>query len=93
MLRIEHSQDEVTDSTCLVNLDQAKELDSGDIRRILSIPNSLLEKNKKTQVNKTSIEKPDLVLDGTTYRAVNVTYYLSNTNRINQNYLIDRGAN
>ena len=50
-------------------------------------------KNKRTQVSKTNIEKPDLVLDGTTCRTVNVTYYLSNTNKIHQKSSIDRGTN
>ena len=76
-----------------MNLAQAKDLDSGYIRSILSVPNTIPEKKKKTQVNKTNVEKRDLVADGTTYRAVNFTYYLSNTNMTHQKCLIDRGDN
>ena len=46
-------------------------------------------------MNKSEVSKPDVVIDGTTYRAVNayITYSLLNTNRIHKNSLIDRDAN
>lgn len=59
-----------------MNLAQAKELDSADIISVLSILNTLSDKKKKIQLSKTNFKKPDLVLDGTTYRAVNVAHYL-----------------
>ena len=95
-VEITHEDDD-EESTRLANFSQAKELTTGDVRKILSVPN---EKGhdiikRKAQVNKTEVHKPDAVIDGTTYRAANihVTYSLSITNRIHKNSLIDRCAN
>ena len=79
-----------------MNFSQAKKATPGDIRKILSVPNEKGHNHnkKKAQVNKSEVHKPEVVIDGATYRAANghITYSLSSTNRVHKKSLIDQGT-
>ena len=86
-------EDTDDDATRLVNFSQAKEATPGDIRKLLSVPNKKGHDNVKgkAQVNASKVDKPEVVIDGATYRAANVhiTYSLSSSNRIHKQSLVD----
>ena len=63
------------DSTRLVNFSQANDATIGDIRKILSVLNKKSYNNnkKKAYVNKSKVSQPIVVIDGTSYRAINMS--------------------
>ena len=68
--RTEDSHHQTAESARLVNQAQAQAIDTGNIRNILSVPIENISNSKKTPVNKTGIDKPEAIINGTTYRAV-----------------------
>ena len=86
------------ETTVLVNSTAAKNINPGDIRKLMSTTN----KPNNSPPSKKTVFKSEIVIDGEThrkdgesYRKVNVcvTYQLSKTNRSSPYSLVDRGAN